>query len=197
MTYAADSDQSNVDDVGHDTPRHARFHPNDAFGGYSFTSLIIHGVSIFCVLIVAVQMIRGGYQTPAPPDAAIAAFFLFHVWWRIKHGFPRTFTRPLFVAFVYRLSMVVMLFSLGVFAIAGLTLAWFSGETLTAFGYPVFPFENNALPFWQSLAEITYRASVNAFITGTIVQMIALIHSALSPARVALKRIVTPVKHGK
>ncbi|MEM1378201.1 MAG: hypothetical protein AAGG69_12520 [Pseudomonadota bacterium] len=182
-----------------DLPRYAQFNRADAHGGYSLKSLIVHWIGFVLAAYIAYQMIYGGwYDVPQPLDLGIAAYFLYQCVRRFRRGFPRNANTFLPLALIYRLAQIVMLTSIGVFAIAGATLIWFTGESQpTLLGYPIATFFNDPLPWWRDQAQTIYQWSALAFACGACIQLLSVLYYATQRTMPNLKRLFLPAISGR
>ena len=181
------------------TPRFKSFNRADPYGGYTRWSLAVHWIGFLTVCFLAYMLIaQGWYENPQPLDLAIATFLLYQCVRRFSRGFPRNANTWLPAAFLYRMAQITMLISIGVFAIAGLLLIVFAGQSKPmVLGFVLIEFFNEPLPWWQTQAEMAYRFSALAFAGGAAVTLLAVAHYALQGGMSNLKRLIFPTSGGR
>ncbi|MEO0920925.1 MAG: hypothetical protein AAFX98_09565 [Pseudomonadota bacterium] len=180
-------------------PRFTNFDRADSHGGYSAWSLVVHWIGFAIVAGLAYMLVeQGWYETPQPLDLAVALFLIYQCLRRFGRGFPRNANTWLPAAFVYRLAQVIMVTAIGAFGLAGLCLIVFAGSAAPSiFGFVIFEFFNEPLPWWQAQAELVYRTSALAFAGGAAVTLLAVSHYAFQKGMPNLKRLIFPAASGR
>ncbi|MEO1749455.1 MAG: hypothetical protein AAFR27_12725 [Pseudomonadota bacterium] len=180
-------------------PRYNSFNRAEAHGGYSAWSLVVHWIGFAIVAGLAYMLVKQGwYETPQPLDLAVGLFLLYQCLRRFGRGFPRNANTWLLAALLYRLAQVAMLVSIGVFALAGLSLILFAGGSAPSiFGFVIFEIFNEPLPWWLAQAELLYRASATTFAGAATVTLVAVLHYAFQKGIPNLKRLIFPAANGR
>lgn len=180
-------------------PRFKLFNRADPHGGYSRLSLVIHWIGFLMACFLAYMLVvKDWYERPQPLDLAIGVFLLYQCLRRLSRGFPRNANTWLPAAFLYRMSQITMLLSIGTFALTGLLLILLAGQSKpTILGFVLVELFNDPLPWWQAQAEFLYRFSALTFAGGACVTMVAVGNYAWQAGMPNLKRLIFPSSGGR
>jgi len=169
----------------------------DPFAGYGLTSVVLHWLT--AVAAVALFLTRGPDWAEIHLSVALLAtpVFLFHVYWRIKRGFPRITDQPAFVNLIERLVILALFLCMLTVAVTGLAIPPLEGRPLAFFDIVSF-----AVPFPvdRASAEIVrevHDLAARAFLPLAALHILgALYHHAVRKDAV-LMRMARPVPRGK
>lgn len=178
-------------------PHYAQFNRFDRYGGYRAISIVNHWLTVLVVPLMAITAYVGAFTLHVSLGLLIAVPLLLRVGWRFASGFARVPPQHIALNFVFRLTIIALLVSMGLLALTGILMPFAQGSPYVLFGFVLLSSLADGYPMVTSVFQTIHALSAKVLYVSIAIHLLAALKHWFDAGRMLLRRIVIPVANGK